>query len=62
MKAREKIEKTLNETLRERRVHLLEINKLTIGNFKTFSKVQLLSIELNKAMIKCIEAQLERRP
>ena len=62
MKAREKIEKTLNETLRERRVHLLGINKLTIGNYKTFSKVQLLSNELNKAMIKCIEAQLERRP
>lgn len=62
MKARGKIEKTLNETLRERRVHLIEINKLTTGNYKTFSKVQLLSIELNKAMIKCIEAQIERRP
>lgn len=62
MKAKEKKEKKLNEFLRERRLHLIEINNLTIGNYKSFSKVQLLSIELNKAMIKCIEKQLERRP
>ncbi len=61
MKAKEKKEKTLNETLRDRRLHLIEINNLTIGNYKTFSEVQLLSIELNKAMIKCVEIQLERR-
>ncbi|HDS1796691.1 hypothetical protein [Pseudomonas putida] len=62
MKAKEKIEQTLNEALRERRLHLIEINNLTIGSHKTFSKVQLLSIELTKAMIECIETQLERRP
>ncbi|MFP3448479.1 hypothetical protein [Pseudomonas sp. SIMBA_067] len=61
MKAKEKKEKTLNEALRERRLHLIELNSLTIGSYKAFSKVQLLSIELNNAMIKCIEVQLERR-
>lgn len=62
MKAKEKIEKTLNEILRERRLSLIELNNLTIGNYKAYSKVELLSIELTKAMIKCIEKQLERRP
>ncbi|KEY87494.1 hypothetical protein MBA34_16690 [Pseudomonas capeferrum] len=62
MKAKEKKEKTLNEALRERRLHLIEINNLAIGDYKTFSKVQLLSIESNNAMIECIETQLERGP
>jgi len=61
MKAKKNKETTLNEALRERRLQLIEINNLTIGDNKTFTKVQLLSIELNKAMIKCIEKQLERR-
>lgn len=62
MKTKAEKEKTLNEALRERRLDLIEINNLTIGSYKTFSKVQLLSIELTKAMIKCIETQLKRRP
>lgn len=60
MKAKKNKETTLNEALRERRLQLIEINNLTIGDNKTLTKVQLLSIELNNAMIKCIEKQLEK--